>query len=702
MRLFILTMLLWLTSATALAGGISASDSLAIRVTEGTSAGRIIFREMPCDSGDRFMIIPDKAARKVIICGNSPVSRAVALNRYLRDVAGIHICWNNLRQPLPSDLPLPSDTITGFSDKPYRYYLNYCTFSYSTPFWDEERWIKEIDWMALHGINMPLAVTGTEKVWQNVLRRLGYPDRAIGEFIAGPAYSAWWLMNNLEGWGGPASQEWIDSRSRLQQKILARMRSLGMNPVLPGYSGMLPNNASARLGVATADPGLWCGFRRPSFLAPDSPRFAEIADIYYEELTRLYGKSPYYSADPFHEGGNTDGVDMRRSGESILGAMRRCSGDAVWVVQAWQDNPRRAMIDSLPSGSVHVLDLYSEKRPQWGDPSSEWYRPDGFGRHDWLYCMLLNFGGNTGLHGRIDRLTDGYRAASASSRRLRGIGATAEGIENNPVMYELLFDLPWTVSPEPSHSPIDSYLKARYGLSDSIPEPLSRAWRTLCATVYNAPVSYPGEGTVESIICARPSWDIKGASTWGNATLFYSPDSTALAASAYAEAAGPQLMENPNFVYDLTDITRQALSDKAYALFHNARSAHLAGHRSQAIASADSMLRVILQVDSLLAGRSGFTVGEWLGQAAAAAESESQRRVNVTNAARLITVWGDSSACNIHGLKDYSHRLWHGITSELYYRRWKAFFDSEFRNAPAPDYYRMELDWIDSRADSLD
>lgn len=32
--------------------------------------------------------------------------------------------------------------------------------SYSMAFWDWERWEQEIDWMALQGINMPLAFTG--------------------------------------------------------------------------------------------------------------------------------------------------------------------------------------------------------------------------------------------------------------------------------------------------------------------------------------------------------------------------------------------------------------------------------------------------------------------------------------------------------------------------------------------------------------
>lgn len=38
--------------------------------------------------------------------------------------------------------------------------MNVCTFGYSYVHWDWSRWEREIDWMALNGINMPLAFNG--------------------------------------------------------------------------------------------------------------------------------------------------------------------------------------------------------------------------------------------------------------------------------------------------------------------------------------------------------------------------------------------------------------------------------------------------------------------------------------------------------------------------------------------------------------
>ncbi len=122
--------------------------------------------------------------------------------------------------------------------------------------------------MALHGINMPLAIVGMESAWRNVLLRLGYSDKEVGEFIAGPAFLAWWAMNNREGWGGPLPESWYKNQEQLQKKILARMNSLGMTPVLPGYCGMMPHDAASRLGLDVIEGNPWNGYVRPSTLLP--------------------------------------------------------------------------------------------------------------------------------------------------------------------------------------------------------------------------------------------------------------------------------------------------------------------------------------------------------------------------------------------------------------------------------------------------
>lgn len=243
---------LLLAVITAIASASSITGLLE-RIDRGASK-KFIIEEVKSDT-DFFEL--DQKGNRVVIRGNNSVSIATGLNWYLKYYAGIHLSWNGMTATLPDVLPPVMKKERHETKLPWRYDLNYCTYSYSMAFWDWERWEKEIDWMALHGINLPLAITGTETVWYNVLQKLGYNKTEINEFISGPGFFAWWLMNNLEGWGGPNPDHWYTQQVSLQKKILKRMHEYGIEPVLPGYCGMVPHNAKAKLGLNVSDPGVW-------------------------------------------------------------------------------------------------------------------------------------------------------------------------------------------------------------------------------------------------------------------------------------------------------------------------------------------------------------------------------------------------------------------------------------------------------------
>lgn len=156
------------------------------RIDKGASK-KFIIEQVKSDA-DFFEL--DQKGDKVVIRGNNYVSIATGLNWYLKYYAGIHLSWNGMQAKLPAVLPPVTKKERRETTLPYRYDLNYCTFSYSMAFWDWNRWEKEIDWMALHGINIPLAVTGAEAVWHNVLDKLGYTKTEINEFISGPGFFA--------------------------------------------------------------------------------------------------------------------------------------------------------------------------------------------------------------------------------------------------------------------------------------------------------------------------------------------------------------------------------------------------------------------------------------------------------------------------------------------------------------------------------
>lgn len=662
------------------------------RIDPGASRKFVIeLQKAPCD----FFEL-DQQGEKVVIRGNNYVSIATGLNWYLKYYAHIHLSWNGMQAKLPAVLPPVPQKERHATSLPYRYDLNYCTYSYSMAFWDWERWEQEIDWMALHGINLPLSLTGMESVWYNVLKKLGYSKDEINEFIAGPGFLAWWHMNNLQGWGGPNPDSWYARQVALEKKIIRRMREYGIEPVFPGYAGMVPHNAAGKLGLNVADPGVWCGYPRPAFLQPADPAFEKISSLYYAEMEKLFGKARYYAIDPFHEGGSTEGVDLEKAGKAILKAMKKANPEAVWVCQAWQANPREEMIGNLAAGDLLVLDLFSESRPMWGDKNSPWYREDGYGKHNWLYCMLLNFGGNVGMHGKMERVIGGFYNAleHPNGNTLQGVGITMEGIENNPAMYELLLELPWRAQRFTKEEWLETYQQARYGKSDPA---LLEAWNILGNSVYACPDASTQEGTTESVFCARPKEVITSASTWGTSQLYYDPQEVVNAVRLMLSVA-VRYRGNANFEYDLTDVVRQVLADKGNLLQKEAMKAYKNGYKNTFNRLSDEFLKLILLQDELLSCQSGFMVGRWLEQAKSLGATPQEKALYEWNARTQVTTWGNRKAADEGGLHDYSHREWAGLLKDFYYPRWKAYFAfcKEKMDGKEPqeiDFYSMEEAW---------
>ena len=657
-------------------GGEGAADLFETRISGSIS-----------DNGEDTFIIGARNG-KPYIQGSSLSALTTGIGWYLNHHAHINLSWNNLTTDLKAAvLPVPEHEEKRISSAVHRYYLNYCTFSYSMAFWEKDRWQKEIDWMALHGINMPLMLVGSDVVWKNLLEEAGYSDEEIDRFIAGPGFQAWWLMNNLEGWGGPNPDWWYERQEDLCRFILGRMRELGMEPVLPGYSGMLPDNAAEKMEVNVSDPGYWCAaFRRPAFLQPTDERFGEIAQMYYRHLEDLMGKSRYYSMDPFHEGGSTEGVDVKAAYKAIYDQMRTHSPEASWVIQSWQENPRKEALEAVPQGGYVILDLFSDGSPKWHD---------GYDGHDFLWCMLHNFGGRTGMHGRLASTMEGYfDALERYPETIKGIGATPEGIETNPILYDALYELPW-MRQEECNNWISNYASARYGTSSAAME---EAWKLLADSVLDCPTDQ--QGVSEPVVCARPSLKVKSVSEWSTCAIYHDTEMVRQAAAAMLKEKG-NLADHPNYRHDVVDAVRQALTDSSYFLLERIAKCYETGDMKGFKEGHEAFLEMISDMDRLLSSTELFSLQRWILSARgicdeAEGTTEEDRDWMEWNARTLISTWGPEGAAERGHLHDYSNRQWGGMLKNFYLPRWEMFFKALDSGSPVPEsseWFRIEEAW---------
>lgn len=594
---------------------------------------------------------------------------------FLREYQHAHFSWNGNRLPKSINPELIREKVSVKKQWNWRYAYNYCTLSYTSAFWGEKEWEKELDYLALNGVNCALVQAGLEKVWALTLKELNYPEEKIKAFIPNPAAAAWWNMGNLEGFGGPLSNAQIDKEARLGRFIAKRMRSLGITPVFQGFIGLVPHDLNEFYkgnGTKFVPQGTWvAGFVRPAVLDPTTTDFQHIADIWYKNLHAVYGgKSKFYGGDLFHEGGKSGDINVTEAAKSVQTAMQRASEGSSWVLQAWHGNPSENLLKGLDTKNVIVLSLVRDmyqgnlgttRKGYWGAP--------------WIWCELLNFGGNHNLYGGLkmlgglDKLQE-----SPDKNNLQGLGIISEGTETNPVFYEFLFQRFWI--PKDKHFDeagvsqwLSSYARNRYGKA---PKEIMDALVKLERSVYS-PVREQ-EGCTESILCARPGRNVQKASSWASGSMYYNPADVREAAMDYLSAARkyPDLMRQETFRYDLVDVTRQFVSDLARPLLAATMEAYDAGDKKEYARLSSLFLSMMQDLDALLGTCRQWRFGEMYERALAKGSTHEERSLMALACKRLVTTW----SAGISSLNDYSNRQLHGLMGDYYKRRWELFFQS--------------------------
>jgi alpha-N-acetylglucosaminidase len=643
---------------------------------------------------------------KILLRGNNGVAIASALYYYLTEYGHCQITWNGINLKLPVKLPVVKGKIRKETPYQYRYYLNYCTFNYSMSWWDWRRWEKEIDWMALHGINMPLAITGEEYTWYKVYHELGFTDDELKGFFTGPSYFSWFWMGNMDSWGGPLPVSWMQSHFELQKKIVARERALGMKPVLPAFTGHVPASFKERFPDAKLKTTNWKnGFADTYILDSADPMFARIGKLFLQKQTALLGTDHLYSADTFNE--NEPPSDepeyLSKLSERVYEGMHQADTAAIWVMQGWlfysdrkfwKAEQTRALLKAVPDDKMIILDLATEIEPVWK-------RTEAFYGKPWIWNMLNNFGANTNLFGRMDVAaqapSDAYH--DPKSGKMKGIGLTMEGIEQNPVLYELLTDNTWRNQPINVDEWLKKYVRNRYGKNNTS---ALKAWNILRKTVYSvSPDKYIRDGA-ESIIQARPTVD--SSAHWARTKLNYEAKDLLPAWQAMINASG-DLSRSDGFRYDLVDVSRQVLANYALPL---QRKWVLAYQQKDMIAFkkySSQFIELIQDMDKLLATRKDFLLGPWVADARRCGKTDSEKALYEMNAKDLITLWGDKDC----PLNEYACRQWSGLFNDFYKPRWEQFFEQlnldiqgkkNFdKKAFISQVKNWEWKWVNSRKD---
>ena len=650
---YLITLFMCLSNLQAWATGSSekAVYDLIERVTPGY-ASQYRLEIISSENGNDIYEV-DGDGQKIILRGNNAVSLATAFNWYLKYTCHAHVSWFGNQLELPAKLPQPVHKERRIINGKYRVYMNYCTVSYTAAWWNWERWQQELDYMAMNAINMPLFSVGLDGVWYNTLLRFNFTEEEARAFL--PGHSAWQWMQNIQSYGGPLPKSVIDKHVALGKKILARQLELGMQPIQQGFSGYVPRELQKKYPQAKISmKRKWCGFDGTAQLDPTDPLFHEMGLAFLEEQDKLFGSYGAYAADPFHE--SAPPVDtpeyLKSVGQTIHKLFQTFDTGALWVMQAW--SMREDIVKAIPKESLLILDLNGSKTASnggWGYPV--------------IAGNLHNFGGRINMHGDLALLASNqYKKAKARYPNVCGSGLFMEAIEQNPVYYDLAFEMPNHTDSIHLQGWLAAYAERRYGAKSAAAE---KAWMYLLEGPYRRGTN----GTERSsIVAARPALDVKKSGPNAGLGIPYEP-MLVIQAQAQLLKDADKLAASKPYRFDIVDVQRQMMTNLGQLVHKKAAEAFVAKDRAAFTLHSRRFLELLSDMDELLYTRSEYSFDKWLTEARSWGETKEEKDLMERDATSLVTIWGADGDPRIF---DYSWREWAGLINGYYLPRWQKFY----------------------------
>lgn len=598
--------------------------------------------------------------------------------------------WNGKRCDLPDkweNMPAYS-VVTPFRD---HYYFNVVTYGYTLPYWDWERWEQEIDWMALHGLDMPLALVANEAISARVWKKIGLTDKEISEYFVGPAHLPWMRMGNVSGIDGPMPEEWHKDQIVLQHKILKRMKDLGMKPICPGFAGFIPEAMKRIYPDVKIVETSWAGGFHNWMLSPEEDLFHDIGKSFIMEWEKEFGSNDYYLVDSFNEMDipfpSKDDPSrytlLASYGDKVYQSIKAGNKDAVWVMQGWMFGYQRniwdyetlkALVSKVPDDKMLLLDLAVDYNKCFWNSEVNWEFYKGFYNKPWIYSVIPNMGGKSGMTGMLPFYANGQWEAlrSANKGKLTGYGMAPEGIENNEVIYELLADAGWSDQEIDLQEWLKNYSLSRYG---EYPEELKIFWNNMLESVYGSFTDHP-----------RYNWQFRpGLMRNGSINAneaFYKGIET-------LNKIAPEMKSSPLFEADFLQWTAAYLGGKMEILVRNIDDAYLYGDLDDALIYEKQFEKLMLGTDRLLAGHTTSDMQRWIDFARNHGITPELADYYESNARRIITIWGPP-------INDYSARIWSGLIRDYYLPRWLYYFEQK-KSGKKFDFVSWEKDWVEKK-----
>jgi len=619
-------------------------------------AGAFVCETIPRAGGLETYEI-EAAGGKIVLRGDSPLTLAMAYGRYLKDCCGIGFSLCGNREFTVERAPLPKEKTVEVIRQKYRVYLDYPAYGNGACWWSWERWEREIDIMAVHGVNLPLSIVGSEAVLFYTLKDLGYSPQGAMAFLSGPAYFPRQLEGGFDSFLPLTDEKYIEARLALGKKILARQQELGMTPVMQGFTGQVPKTIirlfpKARIRHIPSQNG----FPPTYHMDPADPQFQKLGSKLLQKQLTLLGASHYYMSAPFRSGILPSKSDNYRAvfAKALTRLYTSFDSQSVWVLTS--DCADDKTLKSVEKGRLLVVGLDPEIRPEEGKAP--------YGGHAFVVSTLCSREGRTALAGDIGRLcANEYEQVKNDCPNAAGTGLAPGGTQVNPILTDIALEM---LTKSGAVEPREMFRRTALLRWGSREDCLVEALELMAESCYGR----RAHEETGSVLCARPGTVLSGTAPGESMTPAY--DNTELARAA-GRLLAAQNAGTDAYAFDVCDITRQVLSNLALQYYKGAMEGYFAKDVRRFEICSNGMLRLIEDMETLVMTRPEFNLLHRLKEAGANAVKDTDKQNFEINLLTQITLWGPNKDPVLY---DNAWREWGGVILSFYGPRWRGLFET--------------------------
>ena len=601
----------------------------------------------------------ESVSGKILLRGNNTISLACAYYDYLKKYCGAHKTWCGEFELDIKEAPLPKEKYRHTIPQKNRVFLDYITGSNNTWLWDKDRWEKEIDFMAMNGINMALNTVGNDTLLFYTLVKMDFPESEALSFVSGPAFYAWQMTKKVHTYLPHGSFRKLEDDLVTAKWIVDRMKSLGITPILSTFSGLVPKTITKlyRQMKYYVING-WAGFNKTYNLNVDDELFKQFFKKYMQLQEEHLGTSTHYMCNQlcnYHEKSDRKRKKyMLSAGESFDRLMNFCCDNTPCLVFP-SEGVDMNFLSRIEKCDTLIFDIDGSLH----DKMNNFY-PYNF--------VLGNTHQNSphcSLRGDIEKVASNeFLSLSKNAQNLTGVGLFPESIDQNPLYYELSLEILTSNDIINLEDWIKDYTKRRYK-SDS--KDASEAVCTIAEICYSPENSKTDVG---STLCARPTPDIRHTAPFDRIAPVYDNKKLLYACKKLLSSG----CKGKNFEYDLVFSVRQLLDNYSYSVYKQIMKDYGNRDKESFEKHAQDFLSIIDDVDTLLLSLPMTNSYDIINDIKKLAKDNKEESFFIINYLANHTVWGP--------MTEDSERYdcnWICISSLMkeYYRpRWDKFFEN--------------------------